>query len=76
MSKKISIYQSIKGKLKKYAYNKYSSNVIEKCLSNGNEEQRVQIITELLEDEDELIKIMRDIYANYVIQRAFEVCDE
>jgi len=41
---------------------KYASNVVEKCLVNGDEEQRREIIGEfLLEPVLEILKLMRDI---------------
>ncbi|KAK9289370.1 hypothetical protein L1049_007525 [Liquidambar formosana] len=48
---------------------KYSSNVIEQCLSNAGEEQLSRIIEELI-NNSQLDQIMQDVYGNYVIQTA------
>ncbi|XP_010257692.1 PREDICTED: uncharacterized protein LOC104597686 [Nelumbo nucifera] len=55
-----------------YAYlsmQKYSSNVVEKCLKYAAEEHRPQIIQELI-NTSRLDQILQDPYGNYVIQAA------
>lgn len=48
---------------------KYSSNVVEKCLKYAGEERRSCIIKELV-NTPRLDQIMQDPYGNYVIQAA------
>lgn len=56
--------------------NKFSSNVIEKCLKNASADVRQLLIDELT-DPQALAKLLVDSYANYVIQTAIEsVSDE
>ena len=53
--------------------NKFSSNVIEKCLRCATSEVRQLLIDELTEPQA-LPKLLVDGYANYVIQRAIATC--
>lgn len=46
---------------------KFSSNVIEKCIRTAEPGLRQMIIEEILNPQ-ELAKLLRDPYANYVIQ--------
>lgn len=48
---------------------KYSSNVVEKCLKSASEDRRTHIIQELINNAH-LDQIMQDPYGNYVIQAA------
>ncbi|OLN92189.1 Pumilio domain-containing protein C6G9.14, partial [Colletotrichum chlorophyti] len=50
---------------------KFSSNVIEKCLRCSQEPSRDMIVDELL-NPGEMERLLRDSYANYVIQTALE----
>ncbi|KAI3414711.1 PUM-HD domain-containing protein [Psidium guajava] len=50
---------------------KYSSNVVEKCLKFAGEELRTRIIQELM-DDPRLAQIMQDPFGNFVIQTALE----
>lgn len=53
---------------------KFSSNVIEKCLRTADSENRRALIDEIL-NGNELEKMLRDSYANYVVQTAMEFAD-
>lgn len=53
---------------------KFSSNVIEKCLRMADSEHRCAMIDEML-NGIELEKMLRDSYANYVVQTAMEYAD-
>lgn len=48
------------------SFNKFASNVIEKCLSFGSNYQVQAIIEEFVAEKNsgKLIKLMRDVYAN------------
>lgn len=59
-----------------YAYlamQKFSSNVVEKCLKLGVEEYRGRLVRELTQSS-RLSQLLQDQYANYVIQSALSVC--
>jgi len=52
---------------------KFSSNVVEKCLKLGVEEPRSRLVRELM-TSPHLGQLLQDQYANYVIQSALSVC--
>ena len=53
---------------------KFSSNVIEKCLRTADQQVRRQMIDEMLVGS-ELEKMLRDSFANYVVQTAMDFSD-
>ncbi|KAJ8529047.1 hypothetical protein K7X08_035882 [Anisodus acutangulus] len=63
------IFDQLQGKFSDLSMQKYSSNVVEKCLKHADEERSSYIIEELLSDP-RLDQIMQDPYGNYVIQAA------
>ena len=74
------IYQEIKGKIYDYCRNKITVKMIENAFIKGNEEQKKNIINEILtlgeNKEDYLISLAKDQYGNYAIQIFLENCDE
>lgn len=54
---------------------KFSSNVIEKCIRNAEKQTRRQLIQELL-NRDRLDLLIRDSYANYVVQTCLEFAEK
>ncbi|CAI6333901.1 unnamed protein product [Periconia digitata] len=59
------------GKIAELSKQKFSSNVIEKCMRCADGPTKSMMIEELM-DPNELEKLMRDSYGNYVIQTALE----
>ncbi|EON61784.1 hypothetical protein W97_01001 [Coniosporium apollinis CBS 100218] len=53
---------------------KFSSNVVEKCIRVADKEHRRLLIEELMHPK-ELEKLLRDPYANYVVQTAMDYAD-
>jgi hypothetical protein len=53
---------------------KFSSNVIEKCIRMAQQDTRKYLISELL-NRDRLERLLRDPYANYVVQTALDYAD-
>ena len=70
------IFLSLKGRIYQYSFHKYASNVIERCITFGNEHQKMDIINEVYEftmkDEELIINMVRDKFANYVVQKIIE----
>lgn len=62
------------GNIPAYSMQKFSSNVIEKCLVMANADLRNQMIQEILESGS-LQKLLHDSYGNYVIQTALDVAE-
>ncbi|XP_018676385.2 uncharacterized protein LOC103976370 [Musa acuminata AAA Group] len=52
---------------------KYSSNVVEKCLKHAGNDRRVNIVWELISDPY-FHHILQDAFGNYVIQSALRAC--
>ncbi|KAF0990464.1 hypothetical protein HZS_6876, partial [Henneguya salminicola] len=57
---------------------KFASNVVEKCLISGSKEERGELMMEIINNsvgtEDDIVyKMMKDAYANYVIQKMIDV---
>ena len=60
--------QEMKGRLNDLSMQKFSSNVVEKALQLTPVDARAELIDELL-SADTIIFLMRDQFANYVLQR-------
>lgn len=63
--------QSFRGKVVALSKQKFSSNVIEKCLRVADPESKSELIEELLSG-NELERMLRDSFANYVVQTALD----
>lgn len=63
--------ESFGGKIVDLSRQKFSSNVIEKCLRVSDTNTRAVMINEILSG-NELEKMLRDSFANYVVQTALE----
>lgn len=58
--------------------NKFASNVIEKCFQHGDIAERDLLIKEILEQTEGnnyLLVMMKDQFANYVVQKVLETCN-
>jgi len=60
------IYHQIKGDILDLGKQKFSSNVIEKCLEFNDEDIKEQMVNEIL-TADHFIDFLLDQYGNYVI---------
>ncbi|ESR58815.1 Pumilio [Citrus sinensis] len=65
------ILDQLEGNYGDLSMQKYSSNVVEKCLKYGDDERRAHIIQELISNAH-LDQVMLDPYGNYVIQAALQ----
>lgn len=63
------------GSLLELSLEKFSSNVIEKCLEATTEEIRYKMVAEIA-SAPSFQPYLLDQYANYVIQKALQVCEE
>ncbi|KAH9619553.1 hypothetical protein KSS87_006865, partial [Heliosperma pusillum] len=58
---------------------KFASNVVEKCLKYGDALERDLIIEEFIsgsDNNDSLLMLMKDQFANYVVQKLFDIGTE
>ncbi len=65
------IADQLSGTIVELSNEKYSSNVIEKCIEHNLAEKKQQMIEELL-GVDTFIPILVNPYGNYVVQKALE----
>lgn len=80
------ILEVVLGSIVNFSKHKFASNVIEKCIKHGSLEQRKRILHEVMlgnedleketvDDDLSLALMMKDQYANYVIQKLVEGFD-
>ncbi|EKG11259.1 hypothetical protein MPH_11603 [Macrophomina phaseolina MS6] len=70
----IPMCNAFRGNVPMLSKQKFSSNVVEKCIRVSNAETRRNLIEELL-IPGELEKLIRDSYANYVVQTSLDYAD-
>ncbi|KAK4765738.1 hypothetical protein SAY86_026828 [Trapa natans] len=73
------IIKTLTGKIVHMSQQKFASNVIEKCLAFGTPTERQILVNEMLGSSDEndpLQVMMKDQFANYVVQKVLETCDD
>lgn len=66
------VCESVVGKVNLLAIQKFSSNVMEKCLDRCTDKVRETYLAEL-SDQERIRELMMDPFGNYVIQRALAV---
>lgn len=80
------IVQVALGSIVSFSKHKFASNVVERCIKHGNLEQDRRILHEVMignedleketvDDDSPLALMMKDQYANYVIQKLVEAFD-
>lgn len=73
------IIKNLAGQVIKMSQHKFASNVVEKCLEYGDPASRELLIAEVIgqnEGNDNLLVMMKDQYANYVVQKILEKCTD
>ncbi|XP_047154374.1 pumilio homolog 6, chloroplastic-like isoform X2 [Vigna umbellata] len=73
------IISKLSGHIVQLSQHKFASNVVEKCLEYGDSTEQQLLITEIVghdKPHDNLLTMMKDQFANYVIQRILEICSE
>ncbi|KQJ99006.1 hypothetical protein BRADI_3g40520v3 [Brachypodium distachyon] len=73
------IISKLAGQVVTMSQNKFASNVIEKCFQHGDFAERDLLIREIVqqtEGNDTLLAMMKDQYANYVVQKILETCND
>ncbi|KAI5585410.1 hypothetical protein BDE02_06G143900 [Populus trichocarpa] len=73
------IISKLSGHIVTLSQHKFASNVVEKCLEYGGATEREIIIQEILgqnEGNDNLLIMMKDQYANYVVQKILDTCTD
>ncbi|KAL5067626.1 hypothetical protein RYX36_018513 [Vicia faba] len=73
------IIKELAGRIIQMSQQKFSSNVVEKCLTFSGPLERQILVSEMLgtTDENEPLQAMtKDQFANYVVQKVLETCDD
>ncbi|GMH30583.1 hypothetical protein Nepgr_032426 [Nepenthes gracilis] len=73
------IISKLTGKIVQMSQQKFASNVIEKCLTFGDPVERRTMVNEMLgstEENEPLQVMMKDQFANYVVQKVLETCED
>ncbi|XP_052167867.1 pumilio homolog 5-like [Oryza glaberrima] len=73
------IITKLAGQVVPMSQNKFASNVIERCFEHGGSAERELLVKEILkqtEGNNYLLVIMKDQYANYVVQKMLTTCNE
>ncbi len=73
------IVQTIRGKVLPLSKHKFASNVVEKAFAHAARSDRAILIDEVLgksENESPLVSMVKDQYANYVVQKMVDVVDD
>lgn len=66
------VLRQLQGNFIHLSMQKFSSNVVEKCLNESSEEELTWIIKELFESQRSVM-LLQDAYGNYVVQSALKV---
>nr|CAG4646096.1 EOG090X02FO [Macrothrix elegans] len=77
---KLRIVNAVKGKVLSLSQHKFASNVVEKCVSHATRAERASLIDEVISFNDAsphspLHTMMKDQYANYVVQKMIDVAE-
>lgn len=73
------IIKTLAGQVVQMSQHKFASNVIEKCLQHGDAAERQLLIEEIVgqtEGNDNLLVMMKDQFANYVVQKILDTCTD
>uniref|UniRef100_A0A7N0TLU4 PUM-HD domain-containing protein n=1 Tax=Kalanchoe fedtschenkoi TaxID=63787 RepID=A0A7N0TLU4_KALFE len=73
------IISKLTGQIVQMSQQKFASNVVEKCLTFGDPVERQILVDEMLgstDDNEPLQVMMKDQFANYVVQKVLETCDD
>ncbi|XP_043700604.1 pumilio homolog 1-like [Telopea speciosissima] len=73
------IITKLAGQIVQMSQQKFASNVVEKCLTFGGPAERQLLVNEMLGSTDEnepLQAMMKDQFANYVVQKVLETSDD
>nr|GEW37093.1 pumilio homolog 5-like [Tanacetum cinerariifolium] len=74
---RIQIVKKLAGHVVQLSQHKFASNVIEKCLEYGDSTARGILIEQIVglgDDNDNLLAMVKDQFANYVIQKVLQTC--
>ncbi|XP_050308569.1 pumilio homolog 2-like isoform X3 [Anthonomus grandis grandis] len=73
---KSQLINSVRGKVLVLSQHKFASNVVEKCVTHATRAERALLIEEVCNFNDNALQVMmKDQYANYVVQKMIDVSE-
>lgn len=69
------ILRAVQGRIVTLSQHKFASNVIEKCVTSSSRAERAALIDEVCQNPDSLFIMMKDQFANYVVQKMLDMGD-
>uniref|UniRef100_A0A1B6D0L4 PUM-HD domain-containing protein n=1 Tax=Clastoptera arizonana TaxID=38151 RepID=A0A1B6D0L4_9HEMI len=70
------LISGVRGKVLVLSQHKFASNVVEKCVTHATRAERALLIEEVCGFNDNALHVMmKDQYANYVVQKMLDVCE-
>ncbi|KAL6425144.1 hypothetical protein ACFW04_009428 [Cataglyphis niger] len=73
---KAQLIGSVRGKVLALSQHKFASNVVEKCVTHATRQERAVLIEEVCGFNDNALNVMmKDQYANYVVQKMIDVAE-
>uniref|UniRef100_A0A0C9RDH2 Pum protein n=1 Tax=Fopius arisanus TaxID=64838 RepID=A0A0C9RDH2_9HYME len=73
---KAQLINSVRGKVLALSQHKFASNVVEKCVTHATRQERAVLIEEVCGFNDSALNVMmKDQYANYVVQKMIDVAE-
>ncbi|KAJ8673651.1 hypothetical protein QAD02_004913 [Eretmocerus hayati] len=73
---KAQLISSVRGKVLALSQHKFASNVVEKCVTHATRQERCVLIEEVCGFNDSALNVMmKDQYANYVVQKMIDVAE-
>ncbi|KAL0129123.1 hypothetical protein PUN28_004069 [Cardiocondyla obscurior] len=73
---KAQLISSVRGKVLALSQHKFASNVVEKCVTHATRQERAVLIEEVCGFNDNALNVMmKDQYANYVVQKMIDVAE-
>ncbi|KAG4302093.1 hypothetical protein PCANB_001625 [Pneumocystis canis] len=74
------IISVVKGNIFQFSKHKFASNVVEKCITYGTDEEKKLLINEIMKNNEDgssfLLPMIKNQYANYVIKKALDVAND
>jgi len=74
---RVKVIAIVRENIMSFSRHKYASNVVERCLAQGTEEQKKELLIKILESSDtresNLLQMIKDQYANYVLQKLMDL---
>ncbi|CAG0880819.1 unnamed protein product [Cyprideis torosa] len=72
---KAKVIRLVSGNVLTLSQHKFASNVVEKCIQHASQSERSELVEEVCNNPAALSIMMKDQFANYVIQKMLDLCE-